>query len=84
MVVLDRELTLRAAQRQRAPPLGAKGVISFARAFLGAGAMNVFATLWDVVDAAAPVFVADLHRRLRGDYRLRPLMPVRSKSKRAR
>ena len=58
-------VTLSACQAAGARSFKGEGLIGFAWAFLGAGAENVVATLWEVDDASTPQLMEQMYRQLR-------------------
>jgi len=63
--VKARLVTLSACQAAGARSFKGEGLIGFAWAFLGAGAENVVATLWEVDDASTPQLMEQMYRQLR-------------------
>jgi CHAT domain-containing protein len=60
-----RLVTLSACSAAGAKAFRGEGLVGFAWAFLGAGAENVVASLWEVDDASTPQLMAQMYRQLR-------------------
>jgi len=59
-----RLVTLSACTAAGAKTFRGEGLVGFAWAFLGAGAENVVASLWEVDDASTPQLMAQMYRQL--------------------
>ena len=57
-------VTLSACTAAGAKAFRGEGLVGFAWAFLGAGAENVVASLWEVDDASTPQLMAQMYRQL--------------------